>query len=247
MLGDFLAEKIDGRQFCRKRRDVDPPKLREERGVVMLPEPAETVVGPDKELPVPQVGSSTLSVGAVIQKALSRSQRFSCEVLAKPVSLFRRDEPLKDGADHVLRQAGKITGVEVLNEIGQCVRRFGRPLDAVGQRLIKHSMVVDLASFRESDAQLGQNLGGIDVVEVQLGELASQSAQALIEKHLAQQAVDDLPGDGVGKLRIVGGAGDPLLDRPSVISPRKVTLFVSRSSRDAATIGSRAARRRAGG
>jgi len=35
----------------------------------VLPEPAETVVSADKERASPQVGSSTLSVGAVMQKA----------------------------------------------------------------------------------------------------------------------------------------------------------------------------------
>ena len=42
--------------------------------------------------------------------------------------------------------------------------RLGWPLDAVGQRLIKDSVVVNLAGFREGNSQLGQDLRSIDVV-----------------------------------------------------------------------------------
>lgn len=59
-----------------------------------------------------------------------------------------------------------------------------------------------------------QDLGCIYTPGAALGKLSSRTAQAPVKKYLAQQAVDDLPGNGLCKLWVGRISSDAVFDRP---------------------------------
>jgi len=64
------------------------------------------------------------------------------------------------------------------------VGRLGWPLDAVGQRLIKDSVVVNLAGFAKATRSLGRDLRSIGRYRSPAWELARGAAQALVKEIL---------------------------------------------------------------
>ena len=112
--------------------------------------------------------------------------------MAQQVTVFGRDEAFKDGSDDILREAGKVAGVEVMNQGGETLGGFAGPGDDVWQVLGKDGVVVHFQRFGKGAAKRRKNLRRVNVVEVQCRELSGRASQALIEQNFAKPECSEL-------------------------------------------------------
>ena len=81
----------------------------------MLSEPAKSIVSADKERARTASGIKYHIGRSFDTEGVEQVTKILAgEVLPQAMSFFGRDEPLEDGANNVLRQAGKVASIEIV-------------------------------------------------------------------------------------------------------------------------------------
>ena len=197
-----LTKEVDGGQFGGKGGDVHAPELAQQPAVVVDAQSgAQPVVGTDEESAGAAGGVQHGVIGVPHAESDDEiHQRLWGKVLAQGVTIFRWDEPLKDGTYHVLGQVGEVAGVQVAHQVTQLGGGSGREGQAIHHVLAEHGVVVNFVRRREAIPQAGEYLTSVQATQVHGWQMRRSPAQTLVKDDLAQQTVNGLANDSLNEI-----------------------------------------------